>query len=108
MIRRLKYSEIDFPRYQKCIEDAVQQNFYAKKEILDTLCEEWELLIFRDYEYVMPVPVKKKFGFKFVVMPLFCQQLGIFGKAQNGRIEQQFLDFLLKEYRSTNKKSFQK
>lgn len=99
MIRRLKYSEIDFFRYQKCIEDAVQQNFYAKKEILDTLCEEWELLIFRDYEYVMPVPVKKKFGFKFVVMPLFCQQLGIFGKAQNGRIEQQFLDFLLKEYR---------
>ncbi|MBU4538022.1 MAG: hypothetical protein L6264_13435 [Weeksellaceae bacterium] len=99
MIRRLKYSEIDFTRYQKCIESATQQNFYAKKEILDTLCEEWELLVFGDYEYVMPVPVKKKFGFRFVLMPLFCQQLGIFGKMQNGRTEQQFLDFLLKEYR---------
>lgn len=99
MIRRLKYSEIDFSRYKKCIENAVQQNFYAKKENLDTLCEEWELLVFGDYEYVMPVPVKKKFGFRFVVMPLFCQQLGVFGKLQNRRTEQQFLDFLLKKYR---------
>ena len=99
MIQRLSYREIDFEKYQICVDQSVQKNFYAKKEILDVLCEEWELLIAGDYDFVMPVPLKKKFGFRFVLMPLFCQQLGIFGKEQNREMEQQFLLFLNKNYR---------
>jgi hypothetical protein len=31
-----------------------------------------------DYQYVMPLPVKQKWGLKYLIQPLFCQQLGIF------------------------------
>jgi hypothetical protein len=99
MIKKLKYSEIDFAKYADCIENSVQRNFYAKKEILDQLCENWELLTDDDYRFVMPVPIKNKFGFQFVLMPLFCQQLGIFGKEKNEEIEHQFLEFFQKKYR---------
>ena len=99
MIRRLGYHEIDFEKYNQCLEKSVQKNFYAKREILDHLCEAWELLVFEDYCFVMPIPIKKKLGFKFVLMPLFCQQLGIFGAEKNEEIEGQFLEFLQKNYR---------
>lgn len=99
MIKRLNYHQIDFEKYQNCIETSVQRNFYAKKEILDTLCEEWELLVSGDYDYVMPVPLKKKYGFHFVLMPLFCQQLGVFSKTVNCEMEQLFLTFLEENYR---------
>ncbi|KMQ72589.1 hypothetical protein [Chryseobacterium koreense] len=99
MINKLKYHEIDFQKYSHCIENSVQKNFHARMEILDELCEKWELLIFEDYRFVMPVPIKEKFGFRFVVMPLFCQQLGIFGPEKNPVIEQKFLDYLQKHFR---------
>lgn len=100
MIKRLKYSDIDFAKYERCLENSVQRNFYAKREILDHLCENWELLILNDYEFVMPVPLKTKMGVNFVLMPLFCQQLGVFGIEKNAEIEQQFLLFLNENYRA--------
>lgn len=99
MIKKLTYQEIDFSKYTACIDNAVQKNLYAQTEILAHLCENWELLIFGDYDYVMPVPYKKKWGLKFVMMPLFCQQLGVFGPKQNPEVEEQFLQFFQKNYR---------
>lgn len=99
MIRKLKNKDIDFSKYQNCLENSIQKNFYAKKEILDALCEDWELLVFDDYEFIMPIPIRKKLGLKIVVMPLFCQQLGIFGPKKNPEIEEEFLKYFLKNYK---------
>lgn len=99
MIKKLNYREIDFVKYDHCLEQSLQKNYYAKKEILDQLCKDWELLIHGDYEFVMPIPIKKKFGLKIVIMPLFCQQLGIFGPEKNGQIERKFLNFFKKNYK---------
>jgi len=33
-----------------------------------------------NYNAVMPLPVKKKWGFRYLIRPAFCQQLGIFSK----------------------------
>ncbi len=99
MIKRLKYHEINFEKYTSCIENSVQKNSYANKETLDFLCENWELLVWEDYRAVMPIPVKKKLGFNFVLMPLFCQQLGIFSNEKNAEIENEFHQFLLKNYK---------
>ena len=99
MIRKLKNRDIDFSKYKNCLENSVQKNFYAKKEILDALCEDWELLVHGDYEFIMPIPIRKKLGLKIVVMPLFCQQLGIFGPKKNPEIEEIFLQYFLKNYK---------
>lgn len=98
MIRRLKYHEIDFQKYTKCLENSVQRNWYAKKEVLDQLSENWEILMFEDYKAVLPIPLKKKFGINFVIMPLFCQQLGVFSEKDDTGINDQFLQFLKKNY----------
>lgn len=101
MIRRLKYEEIDFEKFRNCVDHSSQKNFYAQKEVLDFLTENWELLVWKNYEVVMPIPVQKKYSFTFVVMPLFCQQLGIFGN-NSEEINQAFLQFLKKKYRIVN------
>lgn len=102
MIKRLKYHEIDFEKYENCIGNSQQKNFYAQKKILDFLCKDWEVLISGDYEAVMPIPLKRKLGFAIVVMPLFCQQLGIFSRKDDKILNLDFLIFLKKNYRILN------
>ncbi|WP_419867835.1 hypothetical protein [Chryseobacterium sp. CT-SW4] len=99
MIRKLKYHEIDFVKYTHCLETSEQRNWYAKKEVLDELCESWEVLVYDDYKAVMPIPLKKKLGFSFAAMPLFCQQLGVFSKGDNAEINSRFLKYLKKNYK---------
>lgn len=102
MIKRLKYREIDFEKYSQCIENSVQRNWYAQKEILDELCENWELLIKNDYEAVMPIPIKKKWKQKFVIMPLFCQQLGVFSMTDDINTNDEFYNYLNSNYLVVN------
>jgi len=40
----------------------------------------WDALISKDYEYIMPLPVKYKYGLPYLVQPILTQQLGIFSK----------------------------
>lgn len=102
MIRRVRYQDIDFEKYTFCLENSAQKNFYAQKEILDQLSGNWEILVLNDYESVMPVHLKKKFGLNIVLMPLFCQQLGIFSKVDDPAINQLFYQFLNGKYRVFN------
>ncbi|MBW8359016.1 MAG: hypothetical protein K0M63_04335 [Weeksellaceae bacterium] len=94
MIRRLDHHEIDFEKYTECIEKSVQKNMYARREILDFWCESWDILVWKDYEYVMPLPLTKKFSQKFVTCPIFCQQLGIFGSEDSIEINGRFLSYM--------------
>jgi hypothetical protein len=100
MIRRLKYNEIDFEKYTNCLENSEQRKYSATKDFLDITSEKkWELLVYNDYEAVMPVPYIKKMGLKFIINPKLCQQLGIFSKNDEVFINDQFLDFFKSKYR---------
>ncbi|WP_312825547.1 hypothetical protein [Epilithonimonas sp.] len=99
MIKRLKYHEIDFDKYNACIEKSLQNSDYAQREFLDIVTgKSWELIIYDDYEAVMPVPLIVKFGFKIVLMPKLCQQLGIFSNQDSVYINNQFYNYLTKNY----------
>lgn len=54
---------------------------YAESVYLDNLCEHWDGLVLNDYEAVMPLPWKKKWGIRYLYQPAFIQQGGVFGKA---------------------------
>ena len=47
----------------------------------------------------MPVPLAKKLGFNFVVMPLQTQQLGIFSENDTPELNESFLEFFQKNYK---------
>ncbi|WDF45504.1 hypothetical protein PQ459_11415 [Chryseobacterium sp. KACC 21268] len=99
MIERVKYQDIDFKKYSKCIENSVQKKFYAEKIFLDISTKKnWEILVYKDYEAVMPVPFVRKLGFKLAINPKLCQQLGIFSKVDSIEINDLFYQFLNKNY----------
>ncbi len=80
MIRYIQHKEIDFEKWDHCIENAINGVFYAFSWYLDMCTTNWDALVLDDYIAVMPLPVKKKYGIKYVYQPFFIQQLGIFSK----------------------------
>jgi hypothetical protein len=74
----LLHNEIDKNKWDKCIESSKNGMVYACSWYLDVVCPNWEALVIGDYETVMPLPVRTKFGVKYLIRPYFTQQLGIF------------------------------
>ena len=100
MIKRLKYEEVDWQKYQNCLERSEQYIFFAEKKYLDLLLHQnWEILVDNDYEAVMPIPLAKKWSFNFVVMPLQTQQLGIFSEKDTPELNESFLAFFQQNYK---------
>jgi hypothetical protein len=79
-IKHLKHHEINFQKWDACIQNACNSLVYAESWFLDIVSPNWEALILGDYDYVMPLPVKKKYGISFLAQPPLTQQLGIFSK----------------------------
>ena len=81
--------------------DACINLIYGKSYYLDHMTDgQWDALILEDYEAVMPLVWKKKWGVRYCYQPAFTQQLGIFSAdiPSTGLIEA-FLSQLQKHYR---------
>lgn len=99
MIKKLKYNEVDWEKYHKCLENSEQFLFFAEKQYLDLIINtNWQVLVYGDYKAVMPVPMVKKLGFTFVLMPMQTQQLGVFSEIDHPEINNQFYLFLNQNY----------
>ncbi len=79
-IRYLKHKEIDFEKWDKCIDNAFNGIIYGYSWYLDITSHYWDALIKGDYESIMPLPCRKKFGINYIYQPAFVQQLGVFSK----------------------------
>jgi hypothetical protein len=90
-VRILKRNQIDDARWNDTIREAANSLPYAYTWYLDAVCSRWIALVVNDYEFVMPLPVGRKWGLRYVYQPLFCQQLGVFYK----RRSEVFIDLLL-------------
>lgn len=78
MIQYIKHDDIDFLKWDECINNSINGIFYAYSWYLDICTESWDALVEDDYSAVMPLPVKKKAGIKYIYQPFFTQQLGVF------------------------------
>jgi len=81
-IKSLKNNQIDYKKWDECIESSKNRLVYPYSWYLDVVSPGWEALIIGDYDYIMPLPVKKRFGFNYLIQPILTQQLGIYS-AQN-------------------------
>jgi len=72
-------NEIDPQRWDHRIETSPHGLIYAKTGWLDIMAENWSALIEGDYERVMPLPWKRKYGFYYLYQPYFIKSLGVFG-----------------------------
>ncbi len=79
-IKHLQHKDIDYARWDECIMQSHNQLAYAYSWYLDIVSPNWEALVTEHYEFIMPLPIKRKYGIPYLVQPVFVQQLGIFSK----------------------------
>ena len=77
-ILHLRYNEIDRTRWDATIAQSLCDLPYAYSWYLDVVCPQWEALATEDYAFVMPLPLKKKWGISYLIHPIWVQQLGVF------------------------------
>lgn len=97
MLQWVSRDNIHKEEWNACIERCEWGKVYALYEYLDAIAsQQWEALILDDYEWVMPVPFRRKWGIKYAFRPNFCQQLGVF--ARNSKLGEEGLESFIKAF----------
>ncbi len=78
-IQYIRQAHIDKKKWDGLITASPNGFIYNHSFFLDAMCN-WDALILGNYEYVMPLPYRKKAGFNYTYTPFFIGQLGIIGK----------------------------
>ena len=91
-VRYLRHKDIDRQRWDMCISQSVKPLVYALSWYLDITSPGWDALVGGDYETVMPLTWRKKYGLKYLIQPYYSQQLGIFGNVVGAEIVREFFD----------------
>lgn len=97
-LKYIKHEQIDSAKWNSCIDKAENCRVYGYDWYLDRTAKIWDALIWGDYEFVMPLPVKRKIGIKYLYQPLYSQQLGIFPNPPDA-IKTKFFNALLQHFR---------
>ncbi len=80
MIKYLTRNQIDITKYDNCVLKSINCRVYGYSWYLDTVCDDWDVLILGDYIAVMPLPKRKKYGINYIYQAPWIQQLGVFSK----------------------------
>jgi hypothetical protein len=75
----LANDKIDAAQWDLCVQRAENGLIYSTYEYLNSVCDNWHGLVIDNYEAVMPLPWRKKWGIRYLYEPPFIQQLGITG-----------------------------
>lgn len=78
MIHHIRHNEIDREAWDQCIAGSQSPLPYALTWWLDIVSSNWEALVDDGYRAVMPLPARKRFGLRYLMQPILCQQLGMF------------------------------
>jgi hypothetical protein len=78
-------NELNRDAWDLLIATSEQGNFYALSWYLDIVSPGWSAIVegtHQEYRIGIPLPVTRKWGFRILKQPLFCQQLGIYSITQ--------------------------
>lgn len=90
-IQYLQRAQIDTVKWDNCIAGALNGLIYGYSFYLDHMAVQWDALVLNDYEAVMPLPWKKKWGTWYLAHPPLTASLGVFGMAVTGDITNNFI-----------------
>jgi hypothetical protein len=77
-IEYVPHNRIDRQLWDATLGQCTNRLIYARSIYLDALCGKWDALVSGYYEYLMPLPCNRKWGFKYLPDIPFLQQLGVF------------------------------
>jgi len=98
-IQYLSNQQIDKRKWDDCIDTASNGLVYAYSYYLDAMADNWDGLVLNDYEAVMPLPWRKKWGIAYLYQPAFTAQLGVFAKKIDETLLKAFLQHVPKKFR---------
>lgn len=98
-IRYCTYHEIDFNKWDDCIKNSSNPLVYGLSEYLDIVAPGWGGLILGDYEAVMPLAIKRKYGINYVLPPAFTKFTGIFVKSEEDPLLDIFISSISRQIR---------
>jgi len=100
-IKYIKYNEIDTIMWDRCIARSHNGDVFGYSWFLDSVCDTWDALVLGNYNAVLPVPVKKSFGFSNILSPDFFIKTNLYqAKKFNTEIYNDFLQKIPKNFRS--------
>ena len=82
-IKFVANKDIDRAKWDQCIHSSGNSSVYVNCWFLDIVCPTWKGLIWGDYEYIMPLPFRRKFGISYIAQPIYAQQFGIFPEPED-------------------------
>lgn len=95
MLRYIESNQIDRLKWDRCIRNSEVAHIYGLSWYMDLVASGWAGIIKNDYQAVMPLPIKKKFGIKYVFQPPFTQQLGVYSRETiTSQLLQAFLNII--------------
>ncbi len=90
-IQYLTYQQINRQKWDDCISNAGNGLIYGYSVYLDTMADNWDALVLNDYDAVMPLTWRKKYGIRYLYQPFFTASLGVFGNNMSATLLNDFL-----------------
>lgn len=100
-IRIIPSHQIDKIKWNKCI-DEFNGTIYSQSFYLDIMCTHWEGVVLNDYQIIMPLTWRKKYGFYYLYQPAFIRHISIIGHDITDEIINAFLSSIPKHYKYGN------
>lgn len=98
-IKYLTYQQINKKKWDACIDKASNGLIYACSAYLDGMAGEWDALVLNDYELIMPLPGRKKYGIHYLFQPFVTPSLGVFGNGVTPEIINAFLNVMPNKFK---------
>ncbi len=89
-IKLLKREEIDAEKWDKCVEESLNESPMANSWVLDVMHPNWLALVGNEYSWVFPLTVDRFLGMSLYSMPVYMQYLGFFGNVLSLDIQKIF------------------
>ena len=95
----LSRKQIDAKKWDDCINNASNGLIYGYSFYLDHMAGQWDSLVLNDYEAVMPLPWRSKYGIRYIYQPFLTAQTGVFGKQLTPSLINDFISAIPASFR---------
>ncbi len=93
-VENIPAHKINREKWDACVDAAPNGLIYSRSVYLDAMCDNWNGIVLNDYETVMALPWRKKYGIKYIYDVPFIQQLGWIGEVDE-KLAKPFVKALL-------------
>lgn len=96
MIEVVASKDINKGKWDRCVHESVQGNIYGLYDSVSQACDNWLGIIYRDYEAVLALPLKKKLGLTYSWHPQFMGPLGIYSLKPDENMQTEMFNHAIK------------